>query len=101
MEVVQSKPLEPAIRALSAMAFALNRAPDRNSRSSCPQLIVPPERGDHLLAHLVAFTSARGNLQIPGSGCGTALFKLRTRTFTFFKGLPAVLPHEVLKIGQT
>jgi hypothetical protein len=40
------------------MALAAKRAPERLQLAARLQLVETPERGDHLLAHLVAVTAA-------------------------------------------
>src|SRR5271166_3826740 len=62
------------LAALSTMASAAKRAPERTSRSSWPLAcnVKPPERGDHLLAHLIAVAAALDDLQIGAPGRGLA-----------------------------
>ena len=63
----------PRSSASSTIALSAKRAPERNSRSSCPlslQIVDPPERRDHLLADRCALAPALDDLQIGAAARG-------------------------------
>src|SRR5580693_7135986 len=63
------------LAALSTMALAAKRAPERTSRSNWPlacNSVETPERGNHLLAHRLAVAPAFDDLQIGAPGRGLA-----------------------------
>ena len=64
----------PSATALTTMAFAAKRAPDRSNRSqlaAVAQILDAAERGDHLLAHLRAVAAAFDDLEIGAAARGS------------------------------